>query len=380
MHQDDLHAWTSLNLLPGLGPLARRRALERFHDPKTIAYRLPQRAFFEIGVRAKEVGKILDARPDLARRADRELRRVEKMGLRLLAFGDADYPAALQDLPDAPILIYMLGELPRAVVRVAVVGSRQATAYGRRVAAGMAGGLAARGVEVVSGGARGIDTCAHMGALENDGRTIAVIGSGLANAYPRENAALFERISRQGAVLSEFPLDFGPLPANFLRRNRLISGLAAAVVVVEAARRSGSLSTANHALDQGREVLAVPGPVSSSRSEGCNRLIQQGAKLVQNLDDILQELSPMYTSALPETEIETGVRKGSDPALTDDERAVAELLDEVEPTQLDELADRAPFGIARLLSALFGLEVAGAVETLPGRHYRSRGDREKPHK
>jgi DNA processing protein len=238
----------------------------------------------------------------------------------------------------------------------------------------LAQGLAARGVEVVSGGARGIDTCAHLGALEERGRTVAVLGSGFLHPYPPENADLFERIAASGAVMTEFALDQGPHPENFPRRNRLISGLAAGVVVVEAGTRSGSLGTAALALDQGREVMAVPGPVSSAQSVGCNRLIQDGAKLVQNVDDVLGELSPRYKDA-----VRSAAEIPAQPSLafaegTPDENAVAALLDEVEPLHVDELAERAPFGIARLQAALFGLELRGAIEQHPGRYFTRRAD------
>jgi DNA processing protein len=274
-------------------------------------------------------------------------------------------------------MLYMKGSLPQRALRVAVVGSRTPTIYGQRTAAGLAAGLAAREIEVVSGGARGIDTLAHRGALEVEGRTIAVLGSGLLRPYPQENAGLFERIAERGAVLSEFGLDEGPLAPNFPRRNRVISGLSAAVVVVEAAARSGALITASTALEQGREVLAVPGPVSSSKSVGCNRLIQQGAKLLQNVEDILEELPPLYTAALAAGE--GGAPGGPGPnldGLTVDEAAALQLLDAAEAIHLDDLAERAPFGIARLQAALFGLEIRGAVEQTAGRYYLLRPRKE----
>ena len=250
-----------------------------------------------------------------------------------------------------------------------MVGSRRATLYGRRVAAGLGAGLAARGIEVVSGGARGIDTCAHEGALSVEGRTVAVLGSGFEHPYPEQNAALFERIAASGALLSEFPLDMQPHPDNFPRRNRVISGLCAAVVVVEAARRSGSLVTAGHALEQGREVLAIPGPVSSGRSTGTNWLIQQGAKLVQNVEDIVEELSPLFRTSVPKPEPAEHEEQPDLAGLLPDEQTVLEMLDPVESQQLDELAERAPFSFARLQAALFGLELRGAVDVLAGRNY-----------
>jgi DNA processing protein len=254
-------------------------------------------------------------------------------------------------------------------VRIAVIGSRRATLYGKRVAAGLGSGLAAREIDVVSGGARGIDTCAHRGALEVDGRTLVVLGSGFDKPYPEENAELFERIAERGAILSEFPLATGPKAENFPRRNRVISGLSAAIVVVEAARRSGSLVTAGHALDQGREVLAIPGPVTSGRSTGTNWLIQQGAKLVQNVEDIVEELSPLFRGALRTDGDTRESREENLAGLLPDERTVLEMLDPVEPQQLDALAERAPFGFARLQAALFGLELRGALDVQPGHHY-----------
>jgi DNA processing protein len=203
------------------------------------------------------------------------------------------------------------------------------------------------------------------------------MGSGFRRLYPPENVEMFDKIADNGAIISEFPLDMEPKGENFPRRNRLIAGLSAAVVVVEAAERSGSLSTAGHALEQGREVMAVPGPVSSELSAGCHRLIQQGAKLVHSIGDVLEELSPMYAEALrSRVAAPSGEPEPTPVSLDPDEAAVLALLDDPEPVQLDALADRAPFGIARLQTALFGLEVRGAVEQLPGRYYLARPRRQ----
>jgi DNA processing protein len=378
MEPGKLADWIAINMLPDLGPRVLHRALKRYGDPGEIAYRLPRQTFQTLSrARGPASEELAGARRGLRRRAERELGHCRRLGIRPLAWPDPDYPALLRELQDAPLLLYVRGNLPHRRLRVAVVGSRTPTAYGRKVAAGLGAGLGARGVEVVSGGARGIDTWAHRGALEEGGATVAVLGSGLMQPYPEENAELFERIAGRGAVLSELPLDEPPQSGNFPRRNRLISALSAAVVVVEAAERSGSLITAGLALEQGREVLAVPGPVSSSRSTGCNRLIQQGAKLVQKIDDILEELPPIYLTALPEG----GGGGGSEEApnldgLTADEARMLEMLDPVEPVQLDDLAERAPFGIARLQTALFGLEIRGAVEQSPGRYYLLRPRKE----
>jgi len=373
MPSRNLLDWIALNLLSGMGPVRVRRALDRFGDPGEIAHRVPiDRLAAVAGIRGEAAGALAAARRSLRRRAEREWRRAERLGLRVLCREDEDYPAALSELHDAPILLYVRGTLATGLARIAVVGSRRATLYGKRVAAGMSAGLAARDVEIVSGGARGIDTAAHEGALSVEGRTVAVLGSGFLRLYPEQNAELFERIAASGALISEFPLELTPRPENFPRRNRIISGLSAAVVVVEAERRSGSLVTAGHALEQGREVLAVPGPVSSGRSTGTNALIQQGAKLVQNVEDIVEELSPMFRTSMAPPTNDAGDDRVDLSGLLPDERAVLDLLDPVEPQHLDELAERAPFSFPRLQTALMGLELRGAIEHLAGRRYLAR--------
>jgi DNA processing protein len=383
MPRGNLEDWVALSLLPCTGPILLRRALARYGDPGQIAHRLSPNGWLSLrGVGPGCVEEIRAARKDLRKRAEREIRRCERRGIRLITTEDEDYPAALEELPDAPVLLYLRGSLPERIVRVAVVGSRRATAYGRRIAAGLGSSLAARGIEVVSGGARGVDTLAHRGALETGGRTTAVLGSGFLNPYPAENEDLFEKIAERGAVLSEFELRTAPRAENFPRRNRLISGLATAVVVVEATPRSGSLITVSHALEQGREVLAVPGPVSSEQSQGCHRLIQQGAKLVQEVEDILAELSPMYTAALPLPGRGVGLgdeKERNSLGPDEDEAKILEILsDDPEPVHLDALADRAPFGVARLQAALFGLELKGLVEQIPGRYYLCRPSNPDP--
>jgi DNA processing protein len=360
-----------LNLLPGLGPVSIRKALERFGDAGEVAFRVPTDELVRIArVPAKHVEEFRHVRRRLRRRTARELRLAERHGVRLVPSSADDYPAALVELPDAPVLLYVRGSLPEGVLRLGVVGSRSPTAYGRQVGRGLAGHLAARGVEVVSGGARGIDTEAHRAALAEGGRTVAVLGSGFLRPYPEENEGLFEEISGSGALLSEFALETEPKSEHFPRRNRLISGLSAGIVVVEAAERSGTLITAGLALEQGREVMAIPGRVDSRKSEGCHRLIQQGAKLVQNVGDILEELSPLYRPAVGPDPAEAVSRAAPNLAgLTPDESDVIGILAGTGPVQLDRLAEMVPFGIARLQTALFGLEVRGAVEQNPGRYY-----------
>lgn len=366
MARRSISDWIALGLLPRLGPLRIARLLDRFGAPDEVLRRMSVHALRAVGLSEAAAGDVLSARRSVLAEAEAERRRAERLGVEAVPFDDPRYPAALLTIADPPPLLWVRGGLTQAAVRVAIVGSRRPTVYGERVAAGLASGLAARGVEVVSGGARGIDTCAHLGCLEEGGRTVAVLGSGFRHPYPSENRALFDRIPAHGAVVSEFPLDTGPVPANFPRRNRLISGLAAAVVVVEATPKSGSLLTATHALDQGREVMAVPGPVHSEGSWGTHRLIQDGARLVQNVDDVVEELPPMYRAALRPA---AAAGAGGSPAhgrATGDEAQVLGLLDPWEPIHVDDLAERVPFGIARLQAALLGLELQGLAEQRPG--------------
>lgn len=376
MSERDLKDWLALTLLPGLGPISLNRLLERFENPAEVAYRLPTRWLSEAAPRSSS-GALESARQQLRRRVDEEWKRLQTAGIRLISRDCDGFPAMLAELPDAPILLYVRGTLAPARPRVALVGSRAASRYGRRMAAKLAAGLVERGIEIVSGGAAGIDTAAHRGALDAGGSTLAVFGSGLLRPYPVENGRLFDQIAGRGALISEYPTLTAPSKSTFPRRNRLVSGLSAAIVVVEAAARSGALITARQALEQGREVLAVPGPASSSCSAGANRLIQEGAKLVLEIEDVIAELPALYRAALPAGGLTPPAT--TRPALTplsDDESTVIALLDEVEPMHVDQLAAAVPFNIARLQSALFGLQLQGAVDLEPGRYYLRRPLRE----
>jgi len=237
---------------------------------------------------------------------ERELDQCSQKGIHLISVLDPDYPKRLASIYDPPLVLYVKGTLvPEDEAATAIVGTRHPTLYGRRIACRFARELAARGATIVSGMARGIDSESHQGALQAEGRTIAVLGSGLDVIYPKENAALFERITEHGAVVSEFPLGMKPLAFNFPLRNRIISGLSMGVLVVEASERSGSLITAACALDEGREVYAVPGLIDSVTSCGTNQLIQKGAKLILSPDDILEDLAPQIRSSVREWQLNT---------------------------------------------------------------------------
>ncbi len=372
MSTDDLRDWVAFHLLD-LSPRHQALALARLGGPREVARSVPAESFAGLvrGAGDPLVDRVRRARRDLDRRVDRELEACARSGIDIIPRTGGSYPPLLLETVDPPAVLYVRGRLDPGATRVAIVGSRRATAYGRRVAAGLGADLAARGVVIVSGGARGIDSCAHRGALEAGGRTIAVVGSGLDRPYPPENARLYMEIAESGAVVSEFPLDAAPLPGRFPRRNRIVAGLSAAVVVVEAAERSGSLITARLGVEGGREVLAVPGPITSDRSTGANRLIQAGAKPVLGAQDVLDELPPGFEPAPPGPALETDPAGGASDStpIGPDERAILAVLDAAEPVHLDRLAEQVPFGIGRLQAALFGLELRGAVDPLPGRYY-----------
>jgi len=291
-----------------------------------------------------------------------EQARVGAAGLTVVVWGDDAYPARLRVIHSAPPVLYIRGALePEDEAAVAIVGSRRATAYGEEMAGELARELGRRGLTVVSGLARGIDAAAHRGAIAVGARTLAVLGNGLDQTYPPEHRALAADVAGSGALLSEFPLGTAPLRPHFPRRNRIISGLSLGVVVVEAGVESGALITANHALEQGRDVFAVPGRVHARYSEGCNRLIKAGAKLVESWEDVLAELVPSLKS-----------RKRRRPAgppppdLADDEQRVYDLLADG-PLHIDAIIVQSGLGGGRAASILVGLEMKGVVRQLRGK-------------
>jgi DNA processing protein len=286
-----------------------------------------------------------------------------------IALADDRYPAWLRAIPDPPAVLYCDGRIePRDRQAVAIVGARKATPYGLRVTETLARELSGAGFTIVSGFARGIDAAAHRAALDAGGRTIAVLGCGLDVNYPPEHGRLREEIAASGAVLTEFAPGTQPRPMNFPQRNRIISGLSLGVVVVEAAEDSGSLITARLALEQGREVFAVPGSIDAPLSRGPHGLIKQGAKLVETVDDIIEELLPqMDTAVAPKRR--PGFSKAAEiPNLSPEERL---LLDQMsrDPLHLDDLTERSGLTPAGVAGILLGLELKGAVRRLPGQRY-----------
>jgi len=285
---------------------------------------------------------------------------VAPSGARVITFLAEDYPKVLLEISDPPPYLYVKGELRGSETAVAIVGSRRASTYGMLTTTRLATALAEQGITVVSGMARGVDTAAHRGALSGGGRSIGVLGCGVDVLYPPENRALFEEMAEKGALVSEFPLGTLPLAENFPRRNRIISGISRGVLVVEAMEKSGSLITAQYALEQGREVFAIPGNINSGASKGTNRLIKQGAKLVECVDDILEEL-PNHR---PGRSGGTAVRP--DFGLTPQEAAVYTLLAE-SPRHIDEIIVKSGLTVGDVSAILLRLELKGAIIQLPGK-------------
>ena len=350
-------AWVGLNALPSLTPGRLRRLLSALGGP-VEAWQAAR------GDLARVLGEEPAAMLDRERAGfspEKELELAERLGAKVLTWDDPGFPPSLREIPEPPPVLYLMGELGEEdLAGIAIVGTRRCTSYGRLVARSLARELAARGVTVISGLAPGIDRAAHQGALEA-GRTVAVLGTGLARPYPAGSEELMKEIAASGAVLSEFPLEQPGSRWTFPRRNRLIAGLSLGVVVVEAPARSGALITADYALEQGKEVFAVPGPITSEASAGSNRLIQEGAKLVTSADDVLAEFPEWILS--PSTEGE-----GGDLDLDADARAVYDLLG-LEPLGISELGERTGLSHARLSQILVELELAGLIQDLGGRRY-----------
>lgn len=300
--------------------------------------------------------------------------------IRKITIEDKEYPKNLRTIYDPPGELYVNGTLmEQDETAVALVGSRRASQYGLEACEKLAYELALRGVTVVSGMARGIDSASHRGALKAKGRTIAVLGSGHNNIYPPENKKLYEEIVKSGAVVTEFEDDMPPLPENFPQRNRIISGLSLGVVVVEAARNSGALITANFALEQGRDVFAVPGKISSHTSSGTNELIKDGARLVQSADDILEELSLAEIEPMRGEDKEKrneDIKRMSKAyiynSLTDDERKVYKALSD-EPQYIDEILNKADLNPSKASKILLNLELKNLIKELPGKQFIIKG-------
>jgi DNA processing protein len=356
----------ALTLVPGVGPHTGRALLERF-GTATDVLDAPIAKLRDVpGVGTKLAERIASARSE--HDAAAELALCREKDVAVVSRADPRYPPPLGDIPDPPNLLYMRGEYsPGDPLAIALVGSRKCTPYGMRIAERLASALARVGITVVSGLARGIDAAAHRGALKGGGRSIAVLANGLAQVYPPEHDELAADLAKVGVLISEMPMRQGPLAGLFPQRNRIISGLCLGVVVVEATPRSGSLSTAHHAMEQNREVFAVPGPVDSLSSCGCHRLIRDGARLVETVDDILEELGPLVRDVRPAPD-QPVVRHPVELALSDLERSLLGKLDD-HPMGVDELIAQTRMTASQVLATLSVLEMRRLVRRLPGHQF-----------
>ncbi len=364
---DDRRApWIALNAAVCEHPRAARIVLKAFPKVEEV-FSAGEGALAAFGVREDIARKL--AAPGALDAARGELEKLDKKAYSILTLADAAYPPLLREIYDPPLVLYVSGR-PEALAGPAIgmVGARRPTAYGRAMARRLAGDLASRGLVVVSGFARGIDTCAHEGAVASGGRTVAVLGSGLDEIYPPENRSLAAKVGDMGAVVTELPLGAPPLGFHFPLRNRIIAGLGTGLVVVEASRRSGSLITAMLALEENREVMAVPGNATSGLSEGTNGLLRSGARLVETWEDVADGLpAPLRDEVL--------ARRGEEgpaPVLTGAEAAVLGAVPADAEVHVDALAERTDLSVSELLGTLLGLELKGLVVQNPGKNFQRR--------
>jgi DNA processing protein len=371
--------WIALNMTPGVGPRAATKLLERFGSPDAVFHaRRPE--LESLRLKGETIDSII--KQEFHDRAAGELERVKQMGGDILILDDGSYPSLLREIDDPPIVLYVKGSWQACFEQpgVGIVGSRMCSTYGENASEMLSRDLASRGISIISGLARGIDAAAHKGAIQANGRTIAVMGTGIDSVYPRENTGLVREILASGGCLvTQFPLGTPPLKDNFPYRNRIISGLSLGVLIVEASERSGSLITARLAAEQNREVMAVPGNITSGNSFGTNYLIKSGAKLVQQWQDVVAELPSEIAAAILPPRIEA--KETGDPVrqpdlipsgMSPNEKKVWEILSPDDSTHIDVLLETSGLSFGDLNTALVGLDIRDLIRVLPGKHYARR--------
>lgn len=360
--QDANACWIALQRVPGLGPITFARLLEQYGSPETIL-RNPEQLS---GLSEQVMAGI--RQPDWAQ-VEADIIWLETDNRHLIRFDDPLYPPLLKEISDPPMLLYVQGDVSLLNQwQLAIVGSRSATPSGRNTAYDFARYLAAGGLTITSGLATGIDGAAHKGALTAEGKTLAVVATGLDRVYPARHRELAHQIADSGAIVSEFPLGTSPRPELFPRRNRIISGLSLGTLIVEAARKSGSLITARMAMEQGREVFAIPGSIHNPLSRGCHQLIREGAKLVETADDILEELGALAGVGVSQPELEPEKAAAEEHIKDDDYRILFEYLG-FDPIPIDELIENSGLTAEAVSSMLLLLELEGEVASLPGGRY-----------
>jgi DNA processing protein len=370
MQPDRYLGWLALALVPGLGARLAGKLLRQFGSPEAI-FAASLTSLEACRIPAEPAQAIVSQEP--LRSAEKELARVREAGLSLLHWDEPAYPPLLKEIYDPPPMLYVCGNLELLSRHaIAIVGTRRPSPYGNQMSERLARDLAERGVLIVSGLARGIDTSAHRGALAApNGATAAVLGTGADVIYPRENKKLFAQVAERGVLLTEFPMGTYPAPQNFPIRNRIIAGMSLGVVVVEGAEHSGSLITARLAMESSREVFGVPGNATNPASFGPNQLIKQGAKLVTSWEDVIEELPTEIRAALVPVEAPDATERASlfEESLNPSEKILCGLLNADEARHVDELVELSGLNSSEVLATLFELEMKGLVRQLPGKHF-----------
>lgn len=365
---EDLYYWLSLKFVPEIGDQTSLRLIARFKGPKDIFF-ATNSELKEAGLNSRQISNLKNFSQQ--KRVEKELEEVRTGGINILTILDKEYPKNLLHIYNPPPLLYLKGYADILhYTAFSIVGSRNASRYGLEIAENFSRDLARRGFVIVSGMARGIDSAAHRGALAGGGKTIAVFGSGLDQVYPWENRPLAMDITKKGALVTEYAMGTPPLGKNFPPRNRIISGLSVGTIIVEAGPNSGSLITANFALEQGREIFAVPGEVTSIRAKGTNDLIQQGAKLVGNVDHILEEFpEELFSKVLPPSVDASS--KGAGVADNKIKEKGQEILDLIgsKPVCIDDIISKAPMDTGQILGILLELEIKGLIRQMEGKFF-----------
>ncbi len=353
--------FNAFNIIGGIGPMAFKKLLDTFSSLED-AWMAPANKLAQIGLGKLIIERITEQRPKI--NPDLEMGKLDKEGIKLITIQDKNYPILLKEIHSPPALLYVKGEMkPKDSLGLGIVGSRQLSLYGKQTTPLLAAELAQAGLTIISGLAKGIDTLAHQAALEVGGRTIAVLGCGVdsQSVYPYFNRGLAEKIAKSGgAVISEFPIGTQPLPQHFPQRNRIISGLSKGVLVIEATEKSGALITARDALEQNRDVFALPGPIYAPNSFGPNNLIKMGAKLVSQADDILQEFN---LSSSPDTPVKKEIKPDNP-----DEATILKHLSR-EPVHIDKIISLSKLSTATVSSTLIMMEIKGKVKNLGRENY-----------
>jgi DNA processing protein len=370
MQVDGSLSWLALGLTPGLASRLSARVLRRFDSPDGV-FRATLSDLESCHLPAPVAQAIV--KKEAFKRAEKELTGVQKIaGCSLLNWTEPEYPQSLLQIYDPPVLLYVRGD-PQVLnlPSLGIVGTRRPTLYGTQMAQRLGRDLAARGLVIVSGMARGIDAIGHQGAMDAHGRAIGVLGTGIDVCYPKENKKLYEKVLERGAIISEFPLRTHPAPENFPIRNRIVAGVPLGVVVVEGAQYSGSLITARLAMEFGREVFGVPGNVTQPVSFAPNQLIKQGAKLVTSAEDVIEELPTPIRAALLQAEKPEAEQRNllAAAALEGAEKKLYELLNAEQPVHIDDIVERSGLNSSEVLATLFDLEMKGIIRQLPGKQF-----------